>query len=220
MSLCNWSHRWMKRSVKEILAAQLDLKDTKSTERERLFLIYGKHNGEKNSWRFEKNIEHAWWRSSAMSVYTDHRRCRESTDVSPWGQKWSESSCFLLHSTTSFRKIMGYRTTLSSTIRQFDRHSFVGTTDRTEMWTHTNTFLTRHCDVSVLIFLPHLSIAICSRIVSNTPFFSVVFCWILLWMPICVSRTTSQSPLISMRERSSLGMGMKGKNQIHAWVWW
>ena len=106
---------------------------------------------------------------------------------------------------------MGYCTTLSSAIRQFDRHSFVGTPDRSEIWTHTNTFFIRNGDVSVVIFLAHLSIEICPRIVSNTPFLSVVFCWILLWMPICVSRTTSRSLLISMRERSSSGFGNERK---------
>ncbi|CAF0859272.1 unnamed protein product [Didymodactylos carnosus] len=111
----------------DILAAQLDLEHSRSTERERLFLVYAKQ----------------WWKE-----YLEIREEHKTRLVKIFGQDENGVN----HPVFTFvRSLRSGR--LLDTPRQaarfvslinYERHSVVGNTDRTEMWKHTHAFLARN----------------------------------------------------------------------------
>ncbi|CAF1278742.1 unnamed protein product [Adineta steineri] len=112
----------------DILAAQLDLEHTKSTERERLFLIYAKQ----------------WWKEF-LEIREEHR----TRLVKIFGQDENGVN----HPVFTFVQPLRSGRLLDTpreaarfvSLIGYDRHSVVGNTDRTEMWTHAHAFLARNC---------------------------------------------------------------------------
>ena len=64
----------------------------------------------------------------------------------------------------------------------YDRHSVVGNTERTEMWTHTNAFLARNSGVCRTFVLRGKYFILFLRIVKIMQCFSVVYCLVLVSM--------------------------------------